>query len=82
MHAHVAHDAVAVLHERPPAARVNQFVVGPEGRRSSPCVVVEMGGRLGVRGIGVGAHVVVAADLDMADVAQQARFDDLLFGLH
>src|ERR1039458_6510308 len=41
VYAHVAHDAVAVLHEGAPAARMHDGVVGAHGRRSGPHVVVE-----------------------------------------
>ena len=65
--AHVADDAVAVLHEGPPAARVDQRVVGPQRRRAGPHLVVEVLGRRRVGRIAAGPHVVVAADLDVAD---------------
>ena len=42
VNAHVADDAVAVFHERAPAARMHQLVVRPHRRRAGPHLVVEV----------------------------------------
>ena len=81
MHAHVAHDAVAVLHERSPPARMLEFVVRPHRRGACPKVVVEV-----LRGLRVGRvvlrpHVVVAADFGVPDLAEHAVLHDALLGL-
>jgi hypothetical protein len=74
--AHVADDAVAVLHEGPPAARVDELVVGPHRRRAGPHLVVEVLGGSVSGGILAGPHVVVAVDLDQPDLAELALLDD------
>jgi len=81
MNAHIAHDAVAVLHERPPPADVRQAVVGPQRSRAGPHFVIEKV-RHGLDGrISVGPHVIVATDVDVRDLSQQAGIDDVLFGI-
>ena len=47
--AHVAHDAVAVLHERAPAAGMGDRVVGPQRGRAGPHFPVEVVGGIGIR---------------------------------
>ncbi len=82
--AHVAHDAIAVLHECPPTAGVDHLVVGAHRRRTGPHLVVEplRGSRIGRAGQRVaGAHVPVAADLHVGDVAQLAFAQDPVAGL-
>src|SRR5439155_25039949 len=81
VNAHVAHDAVAVFHERAPTPRVDQFVVGSERRRAGPQLVIEVF-RLGdIRRIFPGAHMVVATDLDQGDLSEFALSEDLVAGL-
>ena len=77
--AHVADDAVAVFHERPPAARVHELVVGPHRRGAGPHFVIEIFRRhSGCRRIVARPHVVVAADLHVPDLAEQPGLDDLV----
>src|SRR5581483_4542024 len=58
--AHVADDAVAVLHEGAPTAGVDPLVVGAHRSGAGPEIVVEVFRRVGVRRIAGGPHVVVA----------------------
>jgi hypothetical protein len=81
VNAHVAHDSVAILHEGAPAAGMNQLVVGSHRRRARPHLVIQVVGRRGVRRVFAGAHVIIAVDLDQADLAQFTFLDDLLAGL-
>ncbi len=81
VHAHVAHDAVAVFRESAPPTQVRQAVVRSKRRRAGPHFVIEMG-RHGFDGrIAVGAHVEVTAHIDVADFPEQAGFDDLFLGV-
>ena len=79
--AHVAHDAVAVLHERPPAAGMDDRIVGPHRGRAGPHLVVEVFGRRTVGRVGIISHVIIAIDLDQADLAELALADDPVAGL-
>ncbi len=74
--AHVAHNAVAIFHERAPAARVHQAVVRAHGRGARPHFVIEIGRRIRVGRIAGRAHVIVAADLDQGDGAELAFVDE------
>ena len=42
VHAHVANDAVTILHEGPPCARVAKLIVRSQRRRATPHVVIEI----------------------------------------
>ena len=42
VHAHVANDAITILHEGPPCARVAKLVVRSQRRRATPHVVIEI----------------------------------------
>ncbi len=81
VHAHVADDAVAVFHEGAPPAGVRHAVERPQRGWASPHVVIEVIGDGGDRRVAVGAHVVVAADVDVGDFSEQAGFDDVFLGL-
>ena len=59
-----------------------KFAVRSPRRRAAPHVVVEVRRRLAVGRIAPVAHVVVAANFGVGDVAEQALCDDLLAGLH
>ena len=61
---------------------MHQLVVRAHRRRAGPHVVIEIGRRIGIGGIIGGAHVVVAVDLDQADLSQQPGLDDTVDGLH
>ena len=80
VHAHVADDAVAVLHVGAPPARVDQLVVGPHRRRPGPQLVVEVGRRGRVGRVLRRPHRVVAVDLDQPDLAELAFADDAIAG--
>ncbi len=81
VNAHVANDAVAIFHECSPPAAVRKPVVGPQWRRSAPHFVIqEFRDRL-QRRVAVVSHVVIATDIDLADLAEQAGFDDVLLGV-
>ncbi len=79
--AHVADDAVAVLHERPPAAGVIDRAVRPHRGRTRPHLVVQILRRRRVGRVAAIPHVIVTADLDVGDLAQLAFFDDPVLGL-
>ena len=80
VHTHIADNPIAVFHERPPPAAVRQVVVGTQGRRAGPHLVIEeLGHRYGL-GRFVCPHVVVAAHVDLGDVPQQAGVNDILLG--
>ena len=76
--AHVPDDAVAVLHERPPAAGVGDRVIRTHRSRAGPHLPVEVVGRVRVRRIRIVAHVIVAIDLDHRDLAELPLADDLV----
>ena len=78
VHAHVADDAVAVLHVGAPAPRVDQLVVGPHRRRPGPQLVIEVGRRGRVGRVLRRPHRVVAIDLDQPDLAELAFADDAI----
>ena len=59
-----------------------KFAVRSPRRRAAPHIVVEIRRRLAVGRIAPVAHVVVAANFGVGDVAEQALCDDLLAGLH
>src|SRR5262245_1027349 len=75
MDTHVADNAVAVLHERTPAARVHELVVRAHRSWPGPHLVVQVVRWLSVRGTAGGSHMVVAIDLNEADFAQAAFTD-------
>ena len=78
VNAHVAHDAVPILHESPPPADVREPVVRPQRGRAGPHFVVEKFGHRDSRRIAVRPHVVIAANIDLRDLAEQAGLDDVL----
>ena len=80
MYAHVAEDAVGILHEGTPAAWMNVLVEGNLGRRAGPELVIERGGRLNVRRVVHRPHVVIRVGLHHADGAELALLDELARG--
>ena len=66
--------SVKVRHQR----LVREPVVRAQRRGAGPHFVIEEIGHGLERRIAVGAHVEVTAQIDVADLAEQAGFDDLL----
>ena len=81
VNAHVAHDPVAVFHERPPSARMDDRIKGPHGGGPGPHFLVEVIRRVGVGRVGIVPHMVVAINLDQTDLAELAFADDPVAGL-
>ena len=82
VNAHVANDAIAVLGERPPCARMDQWVVRPHRRRPGPHVVIKLLRSLCIGGVASVAHVVITAHLGVGDIPKQPCIHDRLLGLH
>ena len=78
MNAHIAHDAITVFGEGAPPAFVRQAIIGTQRGRAGPHFVIEkVGHRLDGR-VAVGAHVEIAAEVDVADLSEQPGLDNLL----
>ena len=60
---------------------MSDFVVRAHGRRPGPHIPVKADWRISVRRIAPRTHVIVAANLDVADFSEFAGFDDILAGL-
>lgn len=80
VHAHIAHDTVAIFHKGAPAAWVDNFVVGAHGSGPGPHFVVEVSGRWFGRGITRSTHVVIAIDFDVGDFTELAFLDEAVAG--
>ncbi len=59
---------------------MSDSVIRPHGRRPGPHLPVEVGRRSSVGRIATGAHMIIAANLDVADFSELTGFDDILTG--
>src|SRR5665213_1367757 len=80
MDRHVSNDAIAVLHEGAPAARMRERAVRAYRRRSGPEFVIEIRRRRGIRRVRCRAHVVVTMNIHLRDLAKPSRVEEPLLG--
>src|SRR5215471_85544 len=81
MHAHIADDAISVLLERAPPPQVWKSVIRPQRCGPGPHFVIEKIRHGLLRRISVGTHMDVTTEINMADVSQQTRLNNLLLCL-